>query len=189
MTSGEFFWGVAYHAVQAVYRKCHTSKRPPEVILCRSFTRPSTTLAVIEGLGTRLTRSWNKTFSRLLSCENYAPSWLLLTNILYNFIVLPFSLYCSFSKAITEETLIGLIHFLCSVVCFHISGRVVKMRNTCSHSSISSGVSWCKVDNVLARLHGSSTLPLGRTPDACVVWLLHSTSKELTLKCIFPLLA
>ena len=31
----------------------HTSKRPPD-ILCRSFTRLSTALAVIEGLGTRL---------------------------------------------------------------------------------------------------------------------------------------
>ena len=38
----------------AVHQKCHTSRRPPDVILRRSFTRPSTTLAVIEGLGTRL---------------------------------------------------------------------------------------------------------------------------------------
>ena len=39
----------------AVHWKCHASKRPPDVILRRSFTRPSTTLAVIEGLGrTRL---------------------------------------------------------------------------------------------------------------------------------------
>ena len=39
----------------AVHQKCHASKRPPDVILCRSFTRPSTTaLAVIEDLGTRL---------------------------------------------------------------------------------------------------------------------------------------
>ena len=37
----------------AVHRKCHTSKRPPDVILRRSFTRPSTALGV-EGLGTRL---------------------------------------------------------------------------------------------------------------------------------------
>jgi len=37
-----------------VHRKCHASRRPPDVILPRSFTRPSTTLAVIEGLGTRL---------------------------------------------------------------------------------------------------------------------------------------
>ena len=36
---------MAYHAV-----KCHT----PDVILRRSFTRPSTVLAVIEGLGMRL---------------------------------------------------------------------------------------------------------------------------------------
>ena len=34
-----------------------TTKRPPDVILRRSFTRPSTALAVIEGLGTRLTRT------------------------------------------------------------------------------------------------------------------------------------
>ena len=32
----------------------HASRRPPDVILRRSFTRPSTALAVIEGLGTRL---------------------------------------------------------------------------------------------------------------------------------------
>ena len=32
----------------------HTSQSLPDVILCRSFTRPSTALAVIEGLGTRL---------------------------------------------------------------------------------------------------------------------------------------
>ena len=32
----------------------HASRRPPDVILRRSFTRPSTVLAVIEGLGTRL---------------------------------------------------------------------------------------------------------------------------------------
>ena len=37
-----------------VYRKCHTSQRLPDVTLSRSFTRPSTVLAVIEGLGTRL---------------------------------------------------------------------------------------------------------------------------------------
>ena len=28
----------------AVHWKCHTSRRPPDVILCRSFTRPSTVL-------------------------------------------------------------------------------------------------------------------------------------------------
>ena len=32
----------------------YTSKHPPHVILRRSFTRLSTVLAVIEGLGTRL---------------------------------------------------------------------------------------------------------------------------------------
>ena len=32
----------------------HASRRPPDVIIRRSFTRPSTALAVIEGLGTRL---------------------------------------------------------------------------------------------------------------------------------------
>ena len=32
----------------------HASQHLPDVILRRSFTRPSTTLAVIEGLGTRL---------------------------------------------------------------------------------------------------------------------------------------
>ena len=37
----------------AVYWKCYTSKRPPD-ILRMSFTRPSTALAVIEGLGMRL---------------------------------------------------------------------------------------------------------------------------------------
>ena len=36
----------------AVYWKCHASQRPPDIILRRSFTRPSTALAVIEGLGT-----------------------------------------------------------------------------------------------------------------------------------------
>ena len=35
-------------------RKCHASRRLPDVILRCSFTRPSTALAVIEGLGTRL---------------------------------------------------------------------------------------------------------------------------------------
>ena len=38
----------------AVHRKCHASRCLPDVILHRSFTKPSTTLAVIEGLGTRL---------------------------------------------------------------------------------------------------------------------------------------
>ena len=35
-------------------RISHGSIRPPDVILRCSFTRPSTTLAVIEGMGTRL---------------------------------------------------------------------------------------------------------------------------------------
>ena len=30
----------------AVHRKCHASRRPPDVILRRSFTKPSTALAV-----------------------------------------------------------------------------------------------------------------------------------------------
>ena len=38
----------------AVHRKCHASQRLPAIILRRSCTRPSTALAVIEGLGTRL---------------------------------------------------------------------------------------------------------------------------------------
>ena len=38
----------------AVHWKCHASRRPPDIILRRSVTRPSTVLAVIEGLGTRL---------------------------------------------------------------------------------------------------------------------------------------
>ena len=38
----------------AVYRKYHTSQCLPNVILHRSSTRPSTALAVIEGLGTWL---------------------------------------------------------------------------------------------------------------------------------------
>ena len=45
-----------------VYRKCHTSRRPPDVIL----RRPSTVLAVIEDLGTRLVCH---TF-----CHNYQAS-------------------------------------------------------------------------------------------------------------------
>ena len=32
----------------------HASRRLPDISLCRSFTSPSTALAVIEGLGTRL---------------------------------------------------------------------------------------------------------------------------------------
>ena len=40
--------------IEVATRRCHASQRLPDVILCRSFTRPSTMLAVIEGLGTRL---------------------------------------------------------------------------------------------------------------------------------------
>ena len=47
MTSG----GVALPVNCAI---SHDSRRPPDVILRRSFTKPSTVLAVIEGLGTRL---------------------------------------------------------------------------------------------------------------------------------------
>ena len=46
-------WRRAYTST-ALHRKCHASQRLPDVILCRSFIRPSTMLAVIEGLGTRL---------------------------------------------------------------------------------------------------------------------------------------
>ena len=42
-----------------VHRKCHASQGLPNVIVRRSFTRPSTTLAMIEGLGTRLCFSYN----------------------------------------------------------------------------------------------------------------------------------
>ena len=54
MTSGGRLeaWHFWWTAVQ-VYGS-HTSKHPPDVILRRSFTRPSTALAMIEGLGTRL---------------------------------------------------------------------------------------------------------------------------------------
>ena len=45
---------MAYHIMYYVYWKCYTSKRPLDVILRMSFTRPSTALAVIDGLGTRL---------------------------------------------------------------------------------------------------------------------------------------
>ena len=38
----------------AVHRKCHASRRPPNIILRRIFTRPFIALAVIEGLGMRL---------------------------------------------------------------------------------------------------------------------------------------
>ena len=46
------------HTIVAFFyinRKCHAFKRPPDVILHKSFTRPSTTLAVIKVcMGTRL---------------------------------------------------------------------------------------------------------------------------------------
>ena len=45
----------------------HASRRPPDVIICRSFTRPSTALAVIEGLETRLI------FTKLL--QKVEPVW------------------------------------------------------------------------------------------------------------------
>ena len=54
MTSGGRLEAWLITSCTAVYQKCHTSKRPPDVILRMSFTRPSTVLAVIEGLGTRL---------------------------------------------------------------------------------------------------------------------------------------
>ena len=44
-----------YTDVVDARRVSHASRRSPDVILRRSFTRPSTALAVIEGLGTRLT--------------------------------------------------------------------------------------------------------------------------------------
>jgi len=53
MTSGGCLEAWLIKSCTAVYWKCHTSKRPPD-ILRMSFTRPSTALAVIEGLGTRL---------------------------------------------------------------------------------------------------------------------------------------
>ena len=40
-------------ASTAVHWKCHTSQHLPDIIL-HSLTRPSTAIAVIEGLGTRL---------------------------------------------------------------------------------------------------------------------------------------
>ena len=55
----------------AVHRKCHASRRPPDVILRRSFTRPSTALGV-EGLGTRLLYNIIKTmrYSGRLGCTD-----------------------------------------------------------------------------------------------------------------------
>ena len=65
----------------AVHRKCHASKHPPDAILHRSFTRSSTALAVIEGLGTRLrsqmvAHTKHTTAHLPLDREN-APSWTL----------------------------------------------------------------------------------------------------------------
>ena len=58
MTSGGHWVDVGRHGLSrnstAVHRKCHASQRLPDIILRRSFTRPSTVLAVIEGLGMRL---------------------------------------------------------------------------------------------------------------------------------------
>ena len=57
MTSGGRLeaWHFRWTAVLCMHGAIsHASRRPPDVILCRSFTRPSTALAVIEGLGTRL---------------------------------------------------------------------------------------------------------------------------------------
>ena len=42
----------------AVHQKCHAFQCSADVILHRGFTRPSTTLAVTEGLGTRLPNYW-----------------------------------------------------------------------------------------------------------------------------------
>ena len=53
MTSGGHLEACCACTSTAVHQKCHASRRPPDVNLRRSFTRPSTTLAVIEGLGTR----------------------------------------------------------------------------------------------------------------------------------------
>ena len=50
-TSGE----LQYQCMQGAIS--HASRRPPDVILHRSFTWPSTAVAVIEGLGTRLGNS------------------------------------------------------------------------------------------------------------------------------------
>ena len=54
MTSGERLEAWFIVPCTGVHWKCHASRHPPVVILHRSFTRLSTMLAVIEGLGTRL---------------------------------------------------------------------------------------------------------------------------------------
>ena len=65
----------------AVHRKCHASKHPPDIILRRSFTRPSTVLAVIEGLGIRLRSQMvahtKHTAADLPLDREKAPSWTL----------------------------------------------------------------------------------------------------------------
>ena len=53
MTTGGRLEAWLITSCTTVYWKCYTSERPPD-ILHMSFTRPSTALAVIEGLGTRL---------------------------------------------------------------------------------------------------------------------------------------
>ena len=53
MTSGGRLEAWLIAPSTAVYRKYHASRRPPDVILRRSFTTLSIALAVIERLGTR----------------------------------------------------------------------------------------------------------------------------------------
>ena len=48
---------MAYRTVHALALQFTGSATPPDVILCRSFTRPSTLLAVIEDLETRLSKT------------------------------------------------------------------------------------------------------------------------------------
>ena len=54
MTLGRHWEAWLTRSSTAVHRKCHVSQCLPDVILPKSLTRPSTALAVIEGLGTRL---------------------------------------------------------------------------------------------------------------------------------------
>ena len=59
MTSGGHLeaWHLRWTAILVYARRVgHASRCPPDIILCWSFARPSTALAVIEGLGTRLTK-------------------------------------------------------------------------------------------------------------------------------------
>ena len=60
----------------AVHQKWHASQRLPDIILRRSFTRPSTALAVIEGLGTRLNAGY--VHARLV--VSFPDPWLLLVS-------------------------------------------------------------------------------------------------------------